>query len=70
MSMTNDERFVATAYTGILFCDWSDFHEFAEKLLKRPLFTHEFASKELWMEMKHQVKADFMRMVKPPEQKP
>ena len=37
-----------TLATGRLFCEVSEFHEFAEKLLGRPIFTHEFASQGLW----------------------
>ena len=35
---------VMTAYTGIIFCkNFSEFHKYAELLLSRPIFTHEFA---------------------------
>jgi hypothetical protein len=41
-----------TLATGRLFCKFSDFHEFAEELLGRPIFTHEFADKQLWEELR------------------
>ncbi len=41
-----------TLATGRLFCDVSEFHSFAERLLDRPIFTHEFADDELWDELR------------------
>ena len=39
--MTNKEKVIVSAYTGILMCNFSDLHEYAEKLFGRPIFTHE-----------------------------
>ncbi len=36
--------FFLTAATGRLFCDFGEFHKWAEKRLGRPIFTHEFSS--------------------------
>jgi hypothetical protein len=41
-----------TLATGRLFCPISDFHEYAETLLGRPIHTVEFADKKLWAEMR------------------
>jgi hypothetical protein len=54
---------VMTAYTGILFCEnFSEFHEFAEKLLDRPIWTHEFASKELSKKLKEKVADEYFKV--------
>lgn len=37
-----------TIATGRLFCRMDVFHPYAEWLLDRPIFTHEFALEETW----------------------
>ena len=46
--MTFEEKLIVTAYTKILMVNINDFHEYAEKLLERPIMTHEFALKSVW----------------------
>lgn len=41
-----------TLATGRMFCDVSEFHSWAEKLLGRPIFTHEFGDHETWDELR------------------
>ena len=41
--MTKHEAIVVSAYTGFLMCDFGDVHEYIEKKLGRPIWTHEFA---------------------------
>lgn len=41
--MTKQEKIIVSAYTGTLMCDFSDVHEYIEKKLGRPVFTHEMA---------------------------
>ena len=60
--MTKQEKLIVSAYTGILMTDFSEFHGFVEKRLGRPVYTHEFASKELMEELKASVKADFLKL--------
>lgn len=43
---------LVTAMTGIFFGDMSEFHEYVEKLLGRPVWTHELGNKEVWNEIK------------------
>lgn len=50
---------VASLASGILLCDISDFHQAAEHLMGRPIFTHEFANKDLWREMQKEVLAQW-----------
>ena len=38
--------------TGCLFCSFSEMHAAAEHLMGHPIWTHHFADKELWGEMK------------------
>lgn len=57
--MTLHEKVVLSAYTGILMCDFSEVHKYIEKLLGRPVWTHELASEALWSEIKEKAKPDF-----------
>jgi hypothetical protein len=55
MSETRDfpTAVVASLSTGVLLCDggFSEMHEAAEFLMGHSIWTHHFASKELWADM-------------------
>lgn len=66
--MTKREAAIVSAYTGYLIGEFSDFHAYAEEIMERPVFTHEFPS--ISDELKEKSKADFMSIKieeKPPE---
>lgn len=67
--MTLHEKVVLSAYTGILMCDMSEVHRYIEKLLGRPVWTHELASEALWSEIKEKAKPDFHKIIEPINQK-
>jgi hypothetical protein len=60
--LTKEQAAVIGAYTGIACGPFSDIQEYVEKLLERPVFTHEFASKELSNEIKRKSKPDFLSL--------
>ena len=60
--MTKQEKVIVSAYTGVLMCDFSDVHEYVEKKLGRPIWTHEFADEGLWNKIKEAVKEDFLSL--------
>lgn len=60
--MTKQEKLIVTAYTGILMVDWDEFHKFAEELLGRPIYSHEFSEEAVTNEIVAAVKEDFMRL--------
>lgn len=37
-----------TLATGRLFCDFHEFHSYAEKLIAQPIMTHEFGDQATW----------------------
>lgn len=41
-----------TLGTGRLYCDVSAFHAWAEELLERFIFTHEFGGQAVWDELR------------------
>ena len=45
--LTKEQAKILTAFTGYLCGDFSSFHEYAERLLGRPVHTFEFAEKEI-----------------------
>lgn len=60
--MTDKERIIVSAYTGVLMCEFSKLHEYIEKILGRPVFTHEMANENVWKEIKEKFKEDFMKL--------
>lgn len=60
--MTRREAIVVSAYTGYCMCDFSEVHEYIEKKLGRPVWTHEFADKSIWEEIREKTKPDFLKI--------
>lgn len=60
--MTKQERIIVSAYTGVLMCKFSDVAKYVERILGRPVFTHEFAEEEICKEIKEKSKADFLKL--------
>ena len=60
--MNHHERVIVSAYTGVLMCNFSDVHEYIEKVLERPVWTHELASEEVWDKIKEASKSDFLAL--------
>lgn len=66
--MTDREKFIVMAYTGVSMLDWGVFHERVEKLMGRPVFTHEFALNLFTDELKEKVKPEFLALCGPEEE--
>ena len=62
--MTKQEAIIVSAYTGFLMCDFNDMHEYIEKKLGRPIWTHEFALDLIQNEIHEKVKPDFLKICK------
>lgn len=62
--MTRKECAIVSAYTGILCGSFNDFHKYAEELMGRPIWTHEFVNKDLTNELKRLSKNDFCNLGK------
>lgn len=60
--ITIREAAVITAYTNILLGRFEDFHKYAEDLLGRPIFTHEFVDPEVSAELKEKSKPEFLKI--------
>lgn len=46
--LTKEQAAIVGVYTGVSCGPFSDIHELAEKLLGRPVWTHELAYPEIW----------------------
>ena len=61
--MTKREGAIISAYTGNLCCKFDDMHQYIEKILKRPVMTHELANEAIVEDIKIKSKADFMKLI-------
>lgn len=66
--MTDREKAIVTAYTGVLMLDWSKFHEWVEFFMDQPVFLHEFASPAFLGSLKEKVKPEFLALCGPEEE--
>lgn len=65
--MTDKEKAIVMAYTGICMLSgekFSIFHEYIEKKCGRPIWTHELANEAVWKEIKAAVEPDFIAVCK------
>ncbi len=58
--MTKKEAAIVSAFTGFLIGSFADMHKYAETKFGRPIFTHEFGSKEVSGQLKKAAKPDFI----------
>ena len=65
--LTREQAAVIGAFTGITCSPFSCIHEYAERVLGRSIWTHEFASERLMEELKEAARADFMKLVYKPQ---
>ena len=50
--MSYGPEFGYTLSSGRLFCDFARFQEWTSRIVGRPLMTHDFATVEIWDEMR------------------
>lgn len=62
MKLTRDQAAVIGAYTGYAAGPFEDIHAYAERVLGRPIFAHEFAYETLTVQLRAAAKADFAAM--------
>ena len=63
--MTEQERIIVSAYTGYLLCDFDKVHEYIEKKMGRPVWTHELALEEVFEEIRDRCREDFIALKEP-----
>ena len=66
--MKKKEAILISAYTGFLLTkNFSDVHEFCEKICGRPIWTHEFSEKSVQEEIKEKCKPLIIKMIESEE---
>lgn len=61
--LTSEQAAIIGAFTGYLAGPFSEMHAYIEKIIGRPVFTHEMASEALSAEIREKAKADFLAIV-------
>lgn len=62
--MAREEAILLSAYTGFLLVqDFSDVHKFCEDTLGRPIWTHEFADKDVQKEIQDKLRPQIMKLI-------
>jgi hypothetical protein len=60
--MTKQEAAIVTAYTRKMLGDFSYLHAYIEKIMGRPVWTHEMGSKDIALEISQKAKQDFINI--------
>ena len=68
--MTKQEKIIVSTYTGVLMCNFDDVHEYIQKKLGRPVFSHELADKDIQKEIEEKTKEDFLEICSREEPEP
>lgn len=58
--LTREQAAVISAATGVLVGPFSDMHEYIEKIMGRPVFTHELGSRPFAKEIAEKAKPDLL----------
>ena len=58
--LTREQAAIIGAFTGVSCGPFEDVHETVERVLGRPVFTHEMANKDVWREVKEKIKPEFL----------
>jgi hypothetical protein len=60
--ITREQAAILSAFTGILCGTFSDMHEYVERIMGRPVFTHEMGNQKIADEIKKKSWADFISL--------
>lgn len=60
--MTQQERLVVSAYTGVLMTDFPLLHQFIEERMGCPIWTHEFADEKVLERIRERIKPEFLAL--------
>lgn len=63
--LTREQAAIIGAYTGFMCGPFTDIHSTVERVLGRPVWTHEMASKELMNEVRERIKPEFLELCAP-----
>lgn len=61
--LTKEQGIIISAYTGVLCCNFTDLHEYIEKVMGRPVFIDELGDDLFWDDLRDKTKKDFLSMI-------
>ena len=61
--LTEEQAFVATCWSKVLFMDYELFWKMAQDCLEETIINHEFANPGLWERLKEKTEEDFKTLV-------
>lgn len=61
--LTNEQAFVVTCWSKVLFMDYDIFWKMAQECLEETIINHEFANPEIWERLKDKTREDFKILV-------
>ena len=60
--LTSEQAAIIGAYTGVTCGPFSDVHGYIERVMGRPVWTHEMGSKAFMEKVREAAKADFLAL--------
>ena len=60
--MTQNERLIVSAYTGVLMTDMDQLHDYINRVLGRPVWTHELRDEKVLKEIQEKVRPAFLAL--------
>lgn len=62
--LTKEQALLLSAYTGVLLCDkFSDLHKYIEKIIGRPVLTHEMAEADFMGKLQEKLKSQILEII-------
>ena len=61
--LTKEQAAILGAFTGVLCGEFGDLHEYVERVMGRPVFTHEMGDRTTADAIKEAARADFMALL-------
>lgn len=58
--LTAEQAAIIGAFTGVTAGPFADIHEYAERMLGRPIWTHEFAREDMQDKLREAARDDFL----------
>lgn len=62
MRLSRRDAAIIGAFTGVVMGPFEDIQFYADSIMGRPTWTHEFGSKNFWEELKEKARDDFLRL--------
>ena len=58
--LTKEQAAIIGAYTAVACGPFDELHEYIERIMKRPVYTHELGDSKVWEQIKQNARGDFL----------